>query len=367
MTIRIASYNMENLFTRPLAMSGEARGAGQQAVEDHAELNTIVEKASYDRHDKQRLLALDDVYRFSNLNAPSNTYVVLNRIRGQLYSRSRTGAVTIVADGRADWTGWFDLRLGEVTWAATYNTARVIAGINPAILVCVEVESRPTLGRFNSQVLKTQFNLSYPHHMVIDGNDARGIDVGVLSRYAINRMASHVDDMQADGSHIFSRDCPEYWIALADGSELLVLPNHFKSKRGGDTPAVREKRRAQAERAHAIALEGLKRTPYVLIAGDLNDTPTQPLFDSLWQDGFADIQRHPTYPTDRPGTYATGTAANKIDYIIMSPALQQRLKATGIERQGSYHPTLWRPYDTVTKTSDEASDHHLVWADFDLP
>ena len=367
MTIRIASFNMENLFTRPLALSDEARSAGRHAVEDHAELNTIVEKDSYNPRDKQRLLALDDVYHFSSLNAPSNSYVVLNRVRGQLYARARTGTVTVVAGGRADWTGWFELRMGEVTWAATYNTARVIAGVNPAILVCVEVESRPTLGRFNHQVLKAQFNLGYAHHMVIDGNDERGIDVGLLSRYPIRSMASHVDDLRPDGSHIFSRDCPEYWIALADGSELLVLPNHFKSKRGGDTPAMRAKRRAQAERAHAIALAGLQRTPYVLIAGDLNDTPAQPLFDSLWQDGFADIQSHPSYPADRPGTYGTGTAANKIDYLIMSPALQQRLQAAGIERQGSYHPTLWQPYDTVTKTSDEASDHHLVWADFDLP
>ncbi|NVM77553.1 endonuclease/exonuclease/phosphatase family metal-dependent hydrolase [Duganella sp. SG902] len=365
MTIRIASFNMENLFTRPLALSDEAEAAGRQAVEDHAELNAIVEKDSYSGHDKRRLLELDEVYRFSSLNAPSNTYVVLNRVRGQLYSRSKTGAVTIVAAGRADWTGWFDLRMGEVTWAATYNTARVIAGVNPDILVCVEVESRPTLGRFNSQVLKAQFNHGYPHHMVIDGNDERGIDVGILSRYPISGMASHVDDARPDGSRIFSRDCPEYWIALPDGGELLVLPNHFKSKRGGDTPAMQEKRRAQAERAHAIAVAGLERTPHVLIAGDLNDTPAQPLFNSLWQDGFTDIQDHPSYPTDRPGTYGTGTAANKIDYLIMSPALRQRLTNTGIERQGSYHPKLWQPYDTVTKASDEASDHHLVWAEFD--
>jgi hypothetical protein len=33
---------------------------------------------------------------------------------------------------------------------------------------------------------------------------------------------------------------------------------------------------------------------------------------------------------------------------------------------GSYHPSTWTPFDTVTKASDEASDHHLVWADLDL-
>ena len=42
------------------------------------------------------------------------------------------------------------------------------------------------------------------------------------------------------------------------------------------------------------------------------------------------------------------------------------LQLTGIERRGSYHPNTWQPFDTVTSKRDEASDHHLVWADFSL-
>ncbi len=75
---------------------------------------------------------------------------------------------------------------------------------------------------------------------------------------------------------------------------------------------------------------------------------------------------HPSYPKDRPGTYNTGTAGNKIDYLIMSPALQATLQQTGIERRGSYHPNTWAPFDTVKSKSDEASDHHLLWADFEI-
>lgn len=366
MNLRIASFNLENLFTRPLALTDRLAANAIQAIEEHAELNRIVSLRAYSPDDKARLLELDEKYRFSSLNAPTNTYVLLNRVRGQLYSRSSTGVVTVVASGRADWVGWFDLRMGEVTWAATYNTARVIVDAAPDILVCVEVESRPTLGRFNSQVLEAQFGKGYPHYMVIDGNDDRGIDVGILSRYPIRSIVSHVDDLTADGNRVFSRDCPEYLIDLPDGHTLLVLPNHFKSKRGGDTPLMRRKRQAQAERAHAIAVNGLVLTPYVLIAGDLNDTPGEPLFHSLWEDGFVDIQSHASYPVDRPGTYGTGTYANKIDYLIMSPQLRTCLIGTGVERRGTLHPKLWDAYDTVTKKSDEASDHHLIWADFDL-
>lgn len=366
MKIRIASFNMENLFQRPLALSDEAGGAGSQAIEHHAELNNIATQEFYTAADKARLIELDDIYHFSNLNAPSNSYIVLNRIRGSLYSRSQTGVVSVVASGRAAWTGWFDLRMGEVTWAATYNTGRVIAETNADILICVEVESRPTVGRFNEQVLKAQFGIAYPHYMVIDGNDERGIDVGILSRYPIRSITSHVDDLTEHGIRVFSRDCPEYLVDLPDGRTILVLPNHFKSKLGGNTAAMQARRAAQAGCAHAIALAGLERTPLVLIGGDLNDTPQQPLFASLWQHGFTDIQDHPSYPTDRPGTYDTGLASSKIDYLIMSPQLRTALVETGIERRGSFHPLLWDPFDTVTKTSEEASDHHLVWADVEL-
>jgi len=51
----------------------------------------------------------------------------------------------------------------------------------------------------------------------------------------------------------------------------------------------------------------------------------------------------------------------------MSPALRTQLLDVGIERRGSYHPGTWMPFDTVTKTSEEASDHQLVWANFDFP
>lgn len=366
MTLRIATFNVENLFTRPRAMKDGMGQAGQAAIDDNAELNRIIGKTAYDAADKARLIVLDQTYGFSALNAPPNALVELNKIRGQLYSRSQAGVVTVVAAGRGDWTGWFFLRSDDVSWEATYNTGRVMAEVDAHIQICVEVENRPTLLRFNEQVLAAKFNKAFPHVMVIDGNDERGIDVGIMSRYPIRSIKSHVDDQNANGERTFSRDCPEYLIELPSGRKVLILPNHFKSKRGGNSPAVQARRKAQADRAHAIATEGLAQTQLVLIAGDLNDTPDVPQFVSLWQDGFLDVRDHPSYPTDRPGTFDTGTAANKIDYLIMSPKLKAKLTATGIERRGSYHPNTWVPFDTVTKKADEASDHHLVWADFSL-
>jgi hypothetical protein len=72
---------------------------------------------------------------------------------------------------------------------------------------------------------------------------------------------------------------------------------------------------------------------------------------------------HPDYPKSRPGTFGTGIKSQKLNYLILSPALQASLEAVGIDRHGSYHPHTWTPFDTVSSASKEASDHHLLWAD----
>ena len=366
MKLRVATFNLENLFTRPSAMATDAGRTGQQAIDDHAELNRLIAEPIYTDEIKARLLEIEPRYGFADLNAPPHALVFLNKIRGQLYSRSQAGVVSVKAAGRGAWTGWFELRRSDINWQATYNTARVIAEVRPDVLLCVEAENRPTLLRFNEQVLGAEFQCAFEHVMVVDGNDDRGIDVGVMSRFPISSVRSHVDDRGPDGARIFSRDCPEYLVTPPRRRSLVVLPNHFKSKRGGNDESSQARRLAQATRASELATGALKTSKLVLLGGDLNDTPDSTALSALWQNGFQDVQSHPSYPTDRPGTYGTGTQANKIDYLIMSPRLHAILQETGIERRGSYHPRSWEPFDTVKSAADEASDHQLVWADFVL-
>lgn len=364
MTVRIATFNLENLFTRPSAMSDKAKG-GQAAIDAYAKANDIIAKEIYSDEDKEWLLELNKKYKFSALNPPSNALLVLNKIRGNLFGK-RNGVVTVVANGRSDWTGWFELRREDIFWEATLNTGRVIAEVNPAILVCIEVDDRPSLQRFNEQILKSVYGIIYPYFMVIDGNDKRGIDVGILSKYPISYIRSHVDDKNPDGELTFSRDCPEYQITISKTKTLVVCPNHFKSKRGGDDSTAQARRLNQAVATARIAKQCKKNvSPLVLVAGDLNDIPSSPSVAALLTTGWADVQAHKHYPTDRPGTFMTGTANHKIDYLIMSPALKKTLTDVGIERRGTYHPKLWTSFEGVNKTN-EASDHHCVWADFDL-
>lgn len=82
------------------------------------------------------------------------------------------------------------------------------------ILAIVEAESRPVLAEMNKFILNEVGGTPYPHIMVIDGNDRRGIDVGIMTKegFEIGPMQSHVHDLNYAGAEIFIRDCPEYEI-----------------------------------------------------------------------------------------------------------------------------------------------------------
>jgi hypothetical protein len=50
--------------------------------------------------------------------------------------------------------------------------------------------------------------------VVIDGNDPRGSDVGILARKPMRRMHSHANEVDSNGRLLFSRGCPEYHIGI---------------------------------------------------------------------------------------------------------------------------------------------------------
>jgi endonuclease/exonuclease/phosphatase family metal-dependent hydrolase len=293
--MRLASYNVENLFDRARAMNHETWAEGRPVLDAFASLNALLGEIRYTEARKRRMVAL-----FKQLGlekADTGPFVILRRNRGSLLRRPRGGGLEIIAEGRADWVGTLELRDEPVTERAMQNTARVIAGLQPDVLGVVEVESRPVLAAFNSEVIAALGGTPFRHAMVIDGNDERGIDVGLLTgdAYPIGRMRSHVDDRLTDGGLLFSRDCPEFELATPRGDRMVVLVNHFKSKGYGGTASSNARRRAQAERVATI-YRGLVKEGINLVAviGDLNDTPeSEPLAPLMRGTNLRDAFTHP--------------------------------------------------------------------------
>lgn len=370
--MRLASFNLENLFDRARALNLESWAEGREVLNVFTRVSKLLGKARYSAADKRAIVeGLGDLGVAKRDDG--GRFVVLRQNKGELVKRSK-GKATVVAQGREDWVGWLELRVEPVDEIATRNTAQVVRDVGADVLAVVEAESRVALARFNEQILAAAGAEPYRHTMLIDGNDERGIDVGILTRapHPIGTMRSHVDDRDASG-RIFSRDCPEYEVALPSGERLVVLVNHLKSKGYGSQSSSDARRMRQARRAREI-YDARRAQGFDLVAvvGDFNDTPDSAALAPLLSDGsdLLDVSRHSNYLDDgRPGTFGNGTKSGKIDYILCSQPLFGQVKSAGVFRTGVWggkNGTLWEIYPEMQKPAHAASDHAAIWADLDV-
>ena len=370
---RLASFNVENLFARALALSGPDWSVGKPTLDAYHELNTLFDQPTYSPADKARMVTLlTDLHLEKDDSGGVGALALLRQVRGRLLSRTAAG-LQIVASGRADWIGWLELKVGPINDLAMQHAAMVLKDLKADIQGVVEAENRVNLERFSSQTLQFVGGIPYRHVMVIDGNDDRGIDVGLMTRngFEILSLRSHVDDADSKGK-IFSRDCLEATIRLPTGEEIVVLLNHLKSKGYGTQKDNDDKRLRQARRVAKIYQEVFASgQPNVAVIGDFNDSPSRaPLKPLLQQTDLQDISANPKFTGDAfPGTFKNGNAADKIDYILLSPALRARVVGGGVFRKGVWggtHGDRWPIYPTITRQLEAASDHAAIYADISM-
>lgn len=371
-SMRLAVYNVENLFSRAKVMNETDWASGRDTLKQFSDLNGLLGEETYTPAVKTKMVTL--MADLGLTKQDQGPYVILRRNRGALVKRPQTGGLEIVADGRADWVGSLELRSEPIDHESMLMTARVIRDVNADILGVVEAESRPALKQFDASIVHAVGGVPYENVMLIDGNDERGIDVGISYRdgMTLDFMRSHVMDEQPNGHAIFSRDCPEYHFRTPSGQRLLVMVNHFKSKGFGSPASSNAKRKAQAERVRAIyderRAEGLD---HIAIIGDLNDTPgSDPLAPLHQGTAMRDVFTHANFDTGGyPGTFGLCNAANKIDYMLLSPSLFQRVTGGGVFRKGMWpgvQPPRWVTYPELTRPVHAGSDHACLFVDVNL-
>lgn len=371
--MRLAVYNVENLFDRPRAMNLATWADGKLILQRFAALSELLGEVNYTAARKAKMAKL--MIALGLEKRDDTRFVILRRNKGQLLRRPKTGGIEIVADSRADWAGSLELVDEPVDEIAMRLTARVIADLKADVLAVVEAESRPVLKQFNDLLVKAEGGEPMRHVMVIDGNDGRGIDVGLMTSQAhpIGLVRSHVDDRDGQGRSVFSRDCPEYALQLAGGKTLWVLVNHLKSKGFGKPTDNDARRLAQAQQVKAIYEARVAQgDDLVAVVGDLNDTPTsQPLKPLLGNTDLKDAFEHPAFDDGGfPGTYGLCNANNKIDYLLLSPKLWQAVAAGGVMRQGMWPGVKpaprWTVYPELDDPKHAASDHAALWVDLQI-
>ncbi len=377
--MRLATYNVQNLFRRAKVLNLATTAAAKAILEDVQRLNELFAKPVYAAQDKADIMALLTKHDVEN---EAKRPFFIQQVRGKLYSQRQgtplgtTNISQIKAGGRADWAGWIELERELVSTAAIENTARVIEAVNADVLCAVEVESRPALMEFNERFLKPAKR--YRHKMLIDGNDPRGIDVGLFSHFAIGDMRSHVDDAlpksaaqpNVASKARFSRDCAEFAVQLPGGKVLWVLCNHFKSRGFGSKAGNDRKRERESAQVKKILGRFDLTKDLVAVCGDFNELPASASLAPLLA-GMPNLrsvfEKLPT-GADR-WTHRDDAAANQpIDYLLVSKPLFTACSKVEIERRGVFRrntPANTR-FPTVTGDKDAASDHAAVWAEFSL-
>ena len=158
--------------------------------------------------------------------------------------------------------------------------------LNADVLAVQEAENLAALREFNAQL-----DAPYPYVALLEGNDSRMIDVGVLSRLPIASASSHrwYPDTIDKRGYLFSRDLLAVDIMDHDRKDtLFTLWNcHLKSKfidpkLEEDSQAWKDandannaRRLAQAEATREIISQhhDLDNDRFIL-CGDMNDHPT---------------------------------------------------------------------------------------------
>ena len=399
MAIRLATFNVENLFARAKALDTADWAAGEAPLAAFDTFNRTAQKAVYSDADKKAMLdALETLGILirtpaglrPNPDPLGTAWAILRENRGDFLAAPADREPRIVAAGRGSWIGWAELTVEPVDETATRMTARVISDVAADIQCVVEAESRPSLVQFNDTMLGGR----YAHTMLIDGNDLRGIDVGLLCTAGIDIrwIRSHVDlpDPARPGRRLFSRDCPLYHLRLPGGKDLFLLLNHLKSQSfaSGDPDPLRTRQSQRVRDLYDQLRAG--GAQHIAVLGDLNKGPAaddpkahptlepllgpgSPLVSVYDLDAFSQLYGDHDPGQQRPGTFQSCTLSNTLDYILLSPELADLVADGGIFRKGLWGtpsnvnpPSRWSIYDEITASRHAASDHAAVWVDLDL-
>ncbi len=254
------------------------------------------------------------------------------------------------------------------------NTARAILDCRPDVLAVQEVENLWTLRCFNDEFLGGTFD----RLILLEGNDGRGIDVGLCLRFGcaaqVSAIRTHVDDalpgrervnrfysesrdaLEVDGN-LFSRDCLEVDVD-AGKARLTFLVNHFKAQ--DSSKASNALRKAQAARVAQLVAEVKSRQRQPVVCGDLNEDWVSPAGDlAPLKDRVGKELADPFASEDGVWTHfyeATGETS-RLDYILVDSGLSTSapsILSKGISLKCS---AAGERYPTVGYSGTEASDH----------
>lgn len=262
----------------------------------------------------------------------------------------------------------------------TLAIANRILNMDVDVLAVQEVEHIEILKEFN----RNHLNSLYSHVTLIEGNDQRMIDVGVLSKYPFGAITSHQAAIHPSSPNrrVFSRDLLSVEILNSSRSKKLFtlynthLKSHFvpyNQDQVAGTQQANERRQYQAETISKIISNSERPNSSFILTGDMNDPPDsdylqamyiadgQPLFNAL--EGAIET-RPPKAETEGPGPQTTAWTYRRnppgaeppeyklLDQIWLSQSISDKLQSSHIDRR--------------TKHGGDGSDHDPAWVQLNI-
>lgn len=244
-----------------------------------------------------------------------------------------------VCDSRACGVGDYEEQPSQAGFEARADQlATAVLGLEADAVALAEVETQTSLDALLARL---------PGWSGVLGEigDAGSVDVAVVTRLPLGEVVTHrarTPLTRPDGTATqFSRELLE--VHLGD---VVLVAAHFKSK--SDDDPGRRLAEAQASASIVRGIEGR----LVVLAGDLNDTPSSPPLEALTGAGLVRVAAD--VPISEQGTYEFNGSLQAIDHILVAPggAALRVLRSSRTWRDG-------RGYG--------GSDHAALTSDFLLP
>jgi predicted extracellular nuclease len=263
----------------------------------------------------------------------------------------------------------------EVALKQAKLAATISEGLNcPDVLGLQEVENQILLAEL-AAVVADSCGFVYQVSEV-DSPDGRGADVALVSnpervsvvnveaRQGCTGLETGLVDPNSNcllGQQPLHSRPPLQVEIVADGQPLIVLVNHFKSKREGaeETAAWRL---AQANHLQEIvqSLASADDASPVIVMGDFNDYDGSAVWQALSGQGVL-VDGLRGLPDDERYSYIFDGASQLIDWILISPALADRVLAGGIWHGNADYPLQLGRSAAEASLGLRSSDHDVPY------
>ena len=373
--MKIATYNIQNLFHRHVDLIYKNREIKSEEWND--EFETLLLKLNRKDSDYRRMRELADLMGLHysdnkpNLNTRnfdignSELKTIMHTVKYSEYSFLKVrGNSSVVA----------------IPPQAIKNKAKVIFDANPDILLLQEVESRSSLLYFNDLVFKEREENGFKEIIHLDGNGRYELGMGILLKegYRVKAIRSFSSERDVDGSFLFTNDLQSYKIETPIGQFVYILCVQLTSD--SMDGSNEEKRTRQAELVSKVYQELRSMgNDLIIVLGTLNAPNHSKSISPIMETDMTNVAKLANFDVEldagndsryhRLGAYRTGVNLRQLDYLLVSPFLFTKVIASGMNRKAIWPLTQpqWSTYESMKKETHAASEHPLIWADFNIP